>query len=125
MSEERVDLTEICEYIKNNYSELEKSTIEKKELVIFATGNFDGEYGYGSSDLNSYGVDKEGKLYWAFASGCSCYCSADTEEKTVKIIEIGDFYQDFIEGIKKALTLFNEDKNKFKESIDSHNYDAY
>ena len=97
--DEKIDLTKICKFIKSNYKELPKSDIDKKELVIFATGDFDGEYGYGSSDLDSYGVDIDGKLYWAFASGCSCYCSAGSEEKSVKIVEIKNLDQDFIKGI--------------------------
>lgn len=115
---------QIIDWIKKNYAKLPVSNIDGKELVIFATGDFSGEYGYGSSDLESWGVDKDGKLFWAYASGCSCDCGAGVEEKTLKVFELEKF-EDGQTDILKAIGLFNSDKNKFKESIQGYEYKSY
>ena len=118
-----MDLTKICNWIKDNYDSLPKSNINGKELVIFSTGDFGGEYGYGSSDLESWGVDNEGKLFWAFASGCSCYCNTSIEEKTMKVFEVTDI-NNMIDAtdICKKIVLFDSDIRLFKESITIHVY---
>ncbi len=117
-------LQKIAKWIKKNYTELPKSVIDDKELVIFATGDFSGEYGYGSSDLEGWGVDKDGKMFWAYASGCSCNCSAGTEEKEWKIMEATPLSEGGTDLMAK-IGLFEVDKEKFKESIGSHSYSSY
>lgn len=117
-------LKKIASWIKKNYKELPESNIDGKKLVIFATGDFSGEYGYGSSDLESWGVDSEGKLFWAYASGCSCNCGADTEEKTFKVFELQKIENDETD-ILKAIGLFEISKEDFKKSINSYNYQSY
>lgn len=117
-------LKKIISYIKKNYNDLKKSDIDGKELVIFATGDFSGEYGYGSSDLQAWGVDKNGKLFWAFASGCSCLCDAGTKEKDLKVFEVGEFNLDNT-NILKAIGLFLVDKDEFKKSIKSYSYRSW
>lgn len=118
------EITKIIKWIKDHYSELPESNIDGQKLVIFATGDFSGEYGWGSSDLEGWGVDEDGKLYWAYASGCSCNCGAGTVEKTVKVFELEKF-EDGQTDILKAIGLFITDKEKFKQSIESHEYKSY
>lgn len=113
----------IINWIKKNYDSLPESIIEGKKLVIFATGDFRGEYGFGSSDLKAWGVDESGKLFWAYASGCSCNCGAGTEEKTIKIFEVEKFEDDT--DIVKAVGLFNTNKDLFKKSINSYEYKSW
>ena len=113
----------ICSWIKKNYKDLPKSKIDGKELVIFATGDFNGEYGWGSSDLESWGVDETGKLFWAYASGCSCNCGADTEEKTFKIFAVNGYKDET--DLLKIIGLFTSDKQAFKKSISSYEYNSY
>lgn len=120
----REKLEEIAKWIKDNYKDLPESDIDGKKLVIFATGDFSGEYGYGSSDLNSYGVDEAGKIFWAYASGCSCQCGAGTKEKTSKVLEAMPLSEDSTDLLSK-ITLFESDKEKFKSSIGSYNYQSY
>lgn len=117
------EINKIANWIKKNYTRLPKSKIEGKELVIFATGDFGGEYGYGSSDLKSYGVDRDGRLFWAYASGCSCNCDAGTEERTIKLFQVNNLDGDT--DILRAISLFKTDMAKFEESITSHEYTSW
>lgn len=117
------DIQNIKDWIVKNYSKLPESEINEKKLVIFATGDFSGEYGYGSADLESWGVDSEGRLFWAYASGCSCGTSADVEEKTIKMFEAEPMTENT--DITKAIELFKKDEDGFAESISSHNYSDY
>lgn len=119
------NLVKLISWIKRNYKDLPKSIVEGKELVIFSTGDFSGEYGWGSSDLKSWGVDSSGKLFWAYASGCSCGCSAGTEEKTVKIFE-SEIPSDLSgTDIENAVNKFIADREEFKKSISSYEYKSY
>ena len=108
--------------LKDNYEKLPKSKIDEEEFVIFATGKFEGEYGYGSSDLESYGIDKNGKLYWIYASGCSCHCDTWSEEKDIKVFEITE--KDPTD-ILKQFELFNLDKDEFLKGIKSYDYENF
>jgi hypothetical protein len=117
-------LEQIAEWIKANYKDLPESDIDGKKLVIFATGDFSGEYGYGSSDLNSWGVDVDGKIFWAYASGCSCNCDAGTDEKTSKVLEAMPMSEDDTDLLKQ-IALFDLDKKAFQSSIGSYNYRSY
>jgi hypothetical protein len=118
------ELKKIIKWIKENYKDLPKSKIDDKELIIFSTGDFSGEYGYGSSDLKSWGVDKDGKFFWAFASGCSCYCGTDAEEKDIKLFEV-EKYPYSETDLLKVIGLFNTDIEKFKENIASYEYSSW
>lgn len=132
------NLEKLCKWIKENFDSLPISKIggdskyvdkkwirtDAKELVIFATGKFEGEYGFGSSDLESWGVDREGKLFWAFASGCSCSCSSGVEDinnMTLKLFEV-EKRRCEVTNIKDKVELFISDINSFKESLDSYDY---
>lgn len=117
------EIKKIVAYIKKNYNRLKKSNIDNKELVIFATGDFSGEYGYGSSDLEGWGVDIDGKLYWVYASGCSCNCSAGSDKKTIKMFIAEP--QEGCTDIMKAIGLFNTNKKKFDESLSELSYESY
>lgn len=113
----------LAAWVKKNFVELPISNIDGKELVIIATGDFDGEYGYGSSDLESWGIDKDGRLFWAYASGCSCNCGAGTEEKSFKAFEIDNQQKNV--KIQEALSMFNNDPDKFRKSLQAYEYKSY
>ena len=117
-------LEKIAKWIKENYSTLPESDIDGKKLVIFATGDFAGEYGYGSSDLDSWGVDDNGRIFWAYASGCSCNCNAGSEEKTSKVLEAIPLTDDSTD-LSRKVTLFETDLDKFKSEIVSYSYQSY
>ena len=119
------NLIKLIKWVKKNYDSLPKSIIEGKELVIFATGDFGEEYGYGSSDLKAWGVDKEGKLFWAYASGCSCCCAAGTDEKTVKIFEAEIPSEFQSTDLSSSVNMFIADLENFKEKISSHEYESW
>lgn len=122
-----INLNDICNYIKDNYKNLPKSKINEKELVIFAIGGFYGEYGHGSSDLQSYGVDFNGDLFWAFASGCSCNCGAGIkfQEKTIKLTKIKDIEDVLAESVLKMIRLFLINKEEFVKSLKSYEYSSW
>lgn len=120
-------LEKIGKWVKKNYKDLPKSSIDGKELVIFATGDFSGEYGYGSSDLQSWGFDAGGKLFWAYASGCSCNCSAgieEADEKTWKVLQATPMGEDNTDLLKQ-IGLFEIDKEAFRKGIGSYSYESY
>jgi hypothetical protein len=118
-------LENLIEWLTRNYKNLPKSNIDGEEIVIFATGNFDDEYGYGSSDLDSFGINKDGKIVYAFASGCSCYCGAGVEdgvEVTEKLFTLKGVNEDLAEDIIKQIKQF-EVENKIE--IASYEYESY
>jgi len=118
-------IKKIVDYIKKNYNRLPKSKLDDEEVVIFTTGDFSGEYGYGSSDLEGYGVDKNGKLVWVYASGCSCNCGTGMEEKSIKTFGIEKIPDDVSDDLLKMIGLFEIDKAKFDSNIGSYIYNSY
>lgn len=48
MEVNKTKLNKMISWLKRNYKDLPKSNIDGTEIVIFATGNFEGEYGWGS-----------------------------------------------------------------------------
>ena len=82
-------MTPIQEYVKNNYSSLPKSSFDGQPCVIVKQITND-DYGYGHHIYEGIGVTEDGKIIWAYSSGCSCEGSVSTtphsDEKTVKVL---------------------------------------
>lgn len=80
----------VLEYVKLNYDTLPKSTFNDEEVVIVYE-MYNSQEGYGHHSYSAYGVDKTGKLFLCYSSGCSCSggCGMDHEEDTKKL-EIGE-----------------------------------
>lgn len=118
-------IEKIVQYIHKNWEKFPKSFLDKEEYVIFSTGDFGGEYGYGSSDLEGYGVNKKGKLVWVFASGCSCSCSTGSAEKDLKSFEITNIPEDVSKDLLKRIGEFDTDKKLFIKNTITCSYDSY
>lgn len=119
------EIQKILEYIVKNYEKFAKSKLDGEEFVVFATGDFEGEYGYGSSDLDGFATNKTGKLFWVYASGCSCNCSAGSEEKDLKILEITELPDDVSSDLLKMIGVFNTSKEDFIKKVGSYDYESY
>ena len=78
----------VLEYVKANYAELPKSNFNNDEVVLVHS-TYDSDEGWGNHSYSGYGVDKEGRLYLCYSSGCSCSGSCDIEhEEDTKKLEI-------------------------------------
>lgn len=80
-------------YVKKHYDELPKSTFNEKELVVVLELQND-DYGYGSHSYSGVGIDRDGKIFYCFSSGCSCTGECDIEaphghNNTLKRFEVG------------------------------------
>jgi len=61
----------IVEYVRENYDALPKSNFNKQEVVVvLEIANED--WGYGHHSYSGVAVDREGKIWYGFSSGCSC-----------------------------------------------------
>lgn len=119
------EIKKIVDFINKNWDKFPKSYLNKEEFVIFATGDFSGEYGYGSSDLEGYGVNKNGKLVWVYASGCSCNCGTDAEEKDIKKFLLEQIPDDVSIDLKKRIVEFNENIDNFIKNTIECSYDDF
>lgn len=82
-------------YVQNNWEKLPKSSFDGDEMVIVEVKE-DEDYGWGHHSYEAFGIDKEGKSYWVFSSGCSCNGSVNTEhsdDKTLKVFELEKEYK--------------------------------
>jgi hypothetical protein len=118
-------IQKIVKYIHKNYDKFPKSKLDGEEMVIFATGDFGGEYGYGSSDLDGFAVNKDGKLLWVYASGCSCNCGTGSEEKDIKKFELIEIPDDVSKDLLKRIGEFEINKELFIKNTESHEYNSY
>lgn len=83
----------VLEYVKANWGTLPKSEFNEESVVIVHAMEASNE-GWGNHSYSGYGVDKEGKLFLCWSSGCSCRgsCGMDHEPDTKKLeIELTDF----------------------------------
>lgn len=119
------EVKKILKYIVSNYDKFNKSKLDNDEFVIFATGDFGGEYGYGSSDLEGFATNETGKLFWVYASGCSCNCNTGSEEKDLKIFEITKLPDDVSNDLLRMIGLFGTSKEEFVKNVGSYNYQSY
>lgn len=76
---------DVLNYVRENYDRLPKSTFNWDEVVIVYE-MYNSESGYGNHSYSAYGVDREGRLYLCFSSGCSCNgsCGIDHVPDTKK-----------------------------------------
>lgn len=121
----KIELQKLITWLKNNYKDLPKSKIDGEEIVIFATGDFGGEYGYGSSDLDSFGINEKGNIVYAYASGCSCYCGAGVDEGaeiTEKLFTLKNVDEDLAQDVIKQIDTFIKNN---KIEISDYNYGSY
>ena len=61
----------ITTYVKKNYDRLPKSTFNYQELVVVLQIQNEN-YGYGNHSYSGVGIDRDGKIFYCFSSGCSC-----------------------------------------------------
>ena len=95
---------DIREYVKELYDALPKSNFNDQELVVILEID-NQDYGYGSHSYSGLGVDRDGKLFYCFSSGCSCSGECGVSEPhghdtTTKKFEVdgGAFDLDAIDG---------------------------
>jgi hypothetical protein len=81
-------MSEISKYVIENWDTLPKSYFNEDEVVIIVEYN-NSEEGYGHHSYSGAGIDKEGRYYYCFSSGCSCNGSCGIDHKeTLKVLEI-------------------------------------
>jgi hypothetical protein len=73
----------IVTYVKKNYDKLPKSNFNADELVIVLNIRNE-DYGYGNHSYEGVGINRDGKIFWCFSSGCSCTGSCEVNEHTKK-----------------------------------------
>jgi hypothetical protein len=88
----------IQNYVKKNFEKLPKSTFNGEELVtVLILKNED--WGYGHHMFEGVAIDKDGKVFWCYSSGCSCDGSCSTEHKAdLKKFETEGFDLSKIDG---------------------------
>jgi hypothetical protein len=69
----------IVDYVRENYDALEKSNFNDQELVVVLTLQ-DNNEGWGNHSYSGVGVDRDGKIWYCFSSGCSCNGSCGISE---------------------------------------------
>lgn len=76
----------VLDYVRENYGQLPKSTFNDEEVVIVFEMSNSNE-GWGNHSYSGYGVDRDGRLFYCFSSGCSCNgsCGVDHVEDTKKL----------------------------------------
>lgn len=103
----------IKNYILENWEKLPKSSFNGDECVIFlCTEDYNG--GYGHHGYAGYGIDKEGKIVYAYSSGCSCNGSCGLDHvKDIKTMNIKD--PDMFDQIDPEKVNFNELEVSFSD----------
>jgi len=85
--------TQALKWVKDNWDKLPKDTLgygsnKTKEAVWFIDEDTDEEWGINQEAI---GMTKDGKLLWAYASGCSCwegeYEIHEVHSKDIKTLE--------------------------------------
>lgn len=101
-------LEEAIKIIIDNWDKLENDAIEGIEAVWFYLSSHSFSY---DIDDEKIGVKKDGKLVWAFASGCSCWDGSwNTEECPTKDMKVFEFqHEDTKEEWEQALIKFAQE----------------
>ena len=91
----------IQEYVAENWESLPKSTFNGDELVIVSEIKNE-DWGYGNHSYSGVGVNKEGKLFWTYSSGCSCNGSCGMDHKSdFKVLEVQEGFKLPTENFEK------------------------
>jgi hypothetical protein len=97
----------ITTYVKKNWDKLEKSKFNDQEIVVVLQIQNE-DYGYGNHSYSGVGVDRDGKIWYCFSSGCSCTGDCGITEPhghntTLKKFEIDGQAFDLTEVDRKML----------------------
>jgi len=89
----------VIAYVTENYDALPKSFFNEDEVVIVLEVRND-DHGYGNHSYEGVGIDRTGKVFWCFSSGCSCDGSCGMQhENDLKKFQVGegDFDMDSVD----------------------------
>ena len=100
-------MKELIEYVKENYENLGAYAKDGVEAVWIASSDNADSY---EVDEEWLGVQKDGTVMWAYASGCSCwdgdYSTTPLDEKTIKTSKFN--HQEMQDGWEDAIKKFME-----------------
>ena len=69
----------IVDYVRENYNSLPKSNFNEQEIVVVLEIQHE-DYGWGNHSYSGVGVDRDGRIWYCFSSGCSCNGSCGISE---------------------------------------------
>jgi hypothetical protein len=92
-AETELNRVNIVEYVRDNYDALPKSNFNDQELVVVLEIRNDDE-GWGNHSYSGVGVDRDGKIWYCFSSGCSCNGSCGIEGPHGHDLELKKFEVD-------------------------------